>query len=176
MYADKHNSEWTGILKIENISITLMSLVSYWCRYPQRLSLITTVTPVLPGSYNTSLLTLQATYRFPTWVSCEWHLNHSHRITVSLVLDLEKKFFLCVCCVKMFNVFLCRSVCWFVYGPFVMVPLNLIYLQCLQHSFFEHLFIYIGTPDPLIRSQTIYKYVLKVSWLQKQQLLSNMMI
>ena len=25
-------------------------------------------------------------------------------------------------------------------GHFVMVPLNLTYLHCLQHSFFEHLF------------------------------------
>ena len=27
-------------------------------------------------------------------------------------------FFLNVCCVTVFYVFLCRSVCWFVYGPF----------------------------------------------------------
>ena len=36
--------------------------------------------------------------------------------------------------------FLCCSVCWFLYGPFATAPLNLTYLHCLQHSFFEHLF------------------------------------
>ena len=33
---------------------------------------------------------------------------------------------------------LCVSFCT---GHFVMVPLNLTYLHCLQHSLFEHLFI-----------------------------------
>ena len=37
----------------------------------------------------------------------------------------------CVCVV------LCASFCT---GHFVMVPLNVTYLHCLQHSFFEHLF------------------------------------
>jgi len=39
--------------------------------------------------------------------------------------------------------FLCRSVnlcVGFCMGHFVMVPLNLTYPHCLQHSFFEHLF------------------------------------
>jgi len=49
-------------------------------------------------------------------------------------------YFLIVCCAMVFYVFLCRSVCWFCTGHFVMVPLNLTYLHCLQHSFFEHLF------------------------------------
>jgi len=40
----------------------------------------------------------------------------------------------------MFYVFLCCTVCLFLYGPFVMLPLNLTYLHYLQHSFFE--FIY----------------------------------
>ena len=39
----------------------------------------------------------------------------------------------------MFYVFLCCAVCLCT-GHFVMVRLNLTYLQCLQHSFFEHLF------------------------------------
>jgi len=37
----------------------------------------------------------------------------------------------------MLYVFLCVS---FYTGHFVMVPLNLTYLHCLQHSLFEHLF------------------------------------
>ena len=42
----------------------------------------------------------------------------------------------------------CKSVCVvpcvsFCTGHFVMVPLNMTYLQCLQHSLFEHLLIYI---------------------------------
>ena len=45
----------------------------------------------------------------------------------------NKLFFLNVCCVMVFYVFLCHSVCWFLYGPFK-VPLNLTYLRC----FFEH--------------------------------------
>ena len=83
------------------------------------------------------------------------------------------------CCVIVFYVFLCRSVCWLLYGPFchgaltkiqffskcmlrhgvvrvlvicvlcvgfctghfVLVPLKLAYLQCLQLSFFEHLHV-----------------------------------
>jgi len=40
-----------------------------------------------------------------------------------------------------FYVFLCRSLRWFFCtGHFVMAPLNLTYLHCLQHSLFEHLF------------------------------------
>jgi len=35
---------------------------------------------------------------------------------------------------------LCCSVCWFLYGHFVMLHLNLTYLHCLQHSYFKHLF------------------------------------
>jgi len=35
---------------------------------------------------------------------------------------------------------LCRCVCKFFTGHFVMVPLNLTYLHCLQHSLFEHFF------------------------------------
>ena len=39
------------------------------------------------------------------------------------------------------NVFLCCSVLFFVRAClFVMVPLNLKCLHCLQHSFFDHLF------------------------------------
>ena len=40
-------------------------------------------------------------------------------------------------CCTCFCVVLCVSFCT---GYFVMVPLNLTYLHCLQHSFFEHLF------------------------------------
>jgi len=39
--------------------------------------------------------------------------------------------------VMCFGVFLCVSFCT---GHFGMVPLNLTYLHCLQHSLFEHLF------------------------------------
>ena len=35
-------------------------------------------------------------------------------------------------------------------GHFVMVPLNLIYLHCLQHSFFEHLLNLFWNVNPLI--------------------------
>jgi len=44
-----------------------------------------------------------------------------------------------VCCVwcKSFCVDPCVSFCT---GHFVMVPLNMTYLHCLQHSLFEHLF------------------------------------
>jgi len=47
--------------------------------------------------------------------------------------------FVNVCCVMMlcFCVVQCVS---FWTGHFVMVPLNLTYLHCLQHSLFEHLF------------------------------------
>jgi len=46
--------------------------------------------------------------------------------------------FLNVCCViKSFCVVPCASFCT---GHFVMVPLNMTYLHCLQHSLFEHLF------------------------------------
>jgi len=45
-----------------------------------------------------------------------------------------------VCCVMVYYVFLCPSVRWFFTVHFVMVPLNLTYQHCLQHSFFEHLF------------------------------------
>jgi len=44
-----------------------------------------------------------------------------------------------VCCVMMLYVFcvvLCVSFCT---GHFFMVPLNMTYLHCLQHSLFEHL-------------------------------------
>ena len=40
-------------------------------------------------------------------------------------------------CCTCFCVVLCVSFCT---GRFVMVPLNLTYLNCLQHSFYEHLF------------------------------------
>jgi len=52
----------------------------------------------------------------------------------------KNAFFLNVCCVMMLYVFcvvLCVS---FFTGHFVMVPLNLTYLHCLQHSLYEHLF------------------------------------
>jgi len=46
-----------------------------------------------------------------------------------------------VCCVLVFCTFLCCSVCdFFCTGHFVMVPLNLTCLHCLQHSFLEHFF------------------------------------
>jgi len=41
------------------------------------------------------------------------------------------------CTCKCFCVVLCVSSCT---GHFVMVPLNLTYIHCLQHSLFEHLF------------------------------------
>ena len=40
-------------------------------------------------------------------------------------------------CCKSFCVVSCVSFCT---GHFVMVPLNMTYLHCLQHSLFEHLF------------------------------------
>ena len=40
-------------------------------------------------------------------------------------------------CCKSFCVVPCASFCT---GRFVMVPLNMTYLHCLQHSLFEHLF------------------------------------
>jgi len=49
--------------------------------------------------------------------------------------------FLNVCSVIVFYVF-CVVLCvGFCRGHFAMVPLNLTYLHCLQHSFVEHLFI-----------------------------------
>ena len=51
--------------------------------------------------------------------------------------------FLNFCCVMMLYVFLCRSVCLFCTGHFVMVPLNLTYLHCLQHFCLNMSSIYI---------------------------------
>ena len=51
-----------------------------------------------------------------------------------------KKHFKCLLrngVVRVFCVVLCVSFCT---GHFVMVPLNLTYIHCLQHSFFEYLF------------------------------------
>ena len=54
---------------------------------------------------------------------------------------VDLSFFLNACCVLVFYVFLCFSVCLFSSGPFfVMVPLNLTCIRCLQHSFFKHHF------------------------------------
>ena len=48
--------------------------------------------------------------------------------------------FCCVLIMLMFHVF-CVVLCvCFCTGHFVMVPLNLTFLYCLQHSLFEHLF------------------------------------
>jgi len=63
-------------------------------------------------------------------------------MTVYAVFPQTQKYsvFLNVCCAMMVYVFcivLCVSFCT---GHFVMVPLNLIYLHCLQYSLFEHLF------------------------------------
>jgi len=49
-------------------------------------------------------------------------------------------FFKCLLRLGVLRVFV-LSVCWFLYVPLVMVPLNLTYLHCLQHSFFENFFI-----------------------------------
>jgi len=46
----------------------------------------------------------------------------------------QKKFFLNACCVLVICVFLCCSVCLFLYGPICHGAL------CLQHSVFEHHF------------------------------------
>ena len=54
--------------------------------------------------------------------------------------NTKKKFFVNVCCVLVFCMFLCCYVSvFFCAGHFVMVPMNLTCLYCLQHSFFEHL-------------------------------------
>jgi len=47
-----------------------------------------------------------------------------------------------ITCTKIRCCILCgyHSLIGFFTGNFVMVPLNLTYLHCLQHSFFEHLF------------------------------------
>ena len=89
---------------------------------------------------------------FPPVYLCRWTCppihanqnNHTKWKNKVLVLKLFKStkysFFLNVCCVMMLYVFcvvLCVSFCT---GHFVMVPSNLTYLHCLQHSFFEHLF------------------------------------
>ena len=68
-------------------------------------------------------------------------LSQMSRAEYGFVLkNTKKSFFLHVCCVMVLYVFcvvLCVSFCT---GHFVMVPLNLTYLHCLQQSFFEHLF------------------------------------
>ena len=45
----------------------------------------------------------------------------------------------CLLCHDVVRV-LCRSLCQFCTGHFVMVPLNMTYLHCLKYSLFEHLF------------------------------------
>ena len=51
-----------------------------------------------------------------------------NKLTLQKELQNVLYVFLCVLCVS------------FCTGRFVMVPLLLTYLHCLQHSFFEHLF------------------------------------
>jgi len=63
--------------------------------------------------------------------------SEKRKHTINILL-----FFLNVCCsLGVLRVRLCCSVCWVFSGHFFMVPLNLTYLHCLQHSFFEHLFL-----------------------------------
>jgi len=38
--------------------------------------------------------------------------------------NTKNSFFLNVCCLMVFYVFLCRSVCWFLYGPFSLAILS----------------------------------------------------
>ena len=45
-------------------------------------------------------------------------------------------------------------------GHFVMVPLNFTYLHCLQHSFFEHLFILYYTCIKLMKRKGLRKHSL----------------
>ena len=61
-------------------------------------------------------------------------------LTLTFVTVILRVFFLIVCYVLVFYIFFCCSVCKFCTGHFVMVSLHLTYLQCLQRSFFEHLF------------------------------------
>jgi len=57
-------------------------------------------------------------------------------------------------CCKSFCVVPCVSFCT---GHFVMVPLNMTYLHCLQHSFFEHLFnLYIHHIE-FLKTSTFYR-------------------
>jgi len=52
-------------------------------------------------------------------------------------------------CCKSFCVVPCDSFCT---GHFVMVPLNMTYLHCLQHSLFEHLFnLYTESQNGILR-------------------------
>ena len=51
-------------------------------------------------------------------------------------------------CATCFCVVLCAGFCT---GQFVMVPLNLTYLHCLQYSFFEHLFNLYYRPNVMLR-------------------------
>ena len=60
-----------------------------------------------------------------------------------VILQYVPRYIGFVCCVMMLYVFLCRSVCLcvsFCTGHFVMVPLNLTYLHCLQKKLFKNLF------------------------------------
>jgi len=61
-------------------------------------------------------------------------------------------FFLNVCCVLVFTCSCAVQCVCFCTGLFVMVPLNMTCLHCLQHSFFEHLVNYIDK-----RLQTKFK-------------------
>jgi len=53
----------------------------------------------------------------------------------------KKVFFLNVCCVFMFYVFLCCSVCWFLYGPFCHGALKLDISTLFTTFFSKHFFI-----------------------------------
>ena len=72
-----------------------------------------------------------------------WHtfkLNYENLIKMFFKTRNTKKIVYSECMLRLGVLrVLCCSVYLFCTSHFVMVPLNLTYLHCLQHSFFEHL-------------------------------------
>ena len=68
------------------------------------------------------------------------------RLLFGVAYDLNVSFFHRRCC-RCFRVVPCVSFCT---GHFVMVPLNMTYQHCLQHSLFEHLFNLYHHVNPVI--------------------------
>jgi len=85
----------------------------------------------------------------PTWtltIRCLWtgftHQVIFKKLYIKKKRKIRKKIVFsskCLLCHGVLHVLVSFCV-GFLYGPFFMVPLNLTYLHCLQHSFFEHLF------------------------------------
>ena len=68
------------------------------------------------------------------------YCNSNNTAEFLAIINKKNSFFLNACCVMVFYVFCVVLSVGFCTGHFIMVSLNLTYLHCLPHSFFEHLF------------------------------------